>query len=80
VTLRAFEKEQSAWTEQAERPIVSTASGFSTCPIRGGTVLRQRCGPDQPPPLLGEHTAAVFGEWLGMSPVDVDQLRSDGVV
>jgi crotonobetainyl-CoA:carnitine CoA-transferase CaiB-like acyl-CoA transferase len=36
--------------------------------------------PIKPPPLLGEHTADVFGEWLGMSPVDVDQLRSDGVV
>jgi crotonobetainyl-CoA:carnitine CoA-transferase CaiB-like acyl-CoA transferase len=36
--------------------------------------------PVKPAPLLGEHTADVFGEWLGMSPVDVDQLRSDGVV
>jgi crotonobetainyl-CoA:carnitine CoA-transferase CaiB-like acyl-CoA transferase len=36
--------------------------------------------PIKPAPLLGEHTADLFGEWLSMSPVDVDQLRSDGVV
>ena len=36
--------------------------------------------PIKPSPLLGEHTTDVFGEWLGMSPVDVDQLRSDGVL
>jgi crotonobetainyl-CoA:carnitine CoA-transferase CaiB-like acyl-CoA transferase len=33
-----------------------------------------------PAPLLGEHTAEVFGEWLGMSASDVERLRSDGVV
>src|SRR5215471_8900178 len=31
-------------------------------------------------PLLGQHTAEVFGEWLGMSAADIDGLRSDGVV
>jgi hypothetical protein len=36
--------------------------------------------PIKPAPLLGEHTADLFREWLSMSPVDVDQLRSDGVV
>jgi formyl-CoA transferase len=36
--------------------------------------------PVKPAPLLGEHTAEVFGEWLGMSAGDVARLRSDGVV
>ena len=36
--------------------------------------------PVKPAPLLSEHTAEVFGEWLGMSASDVQQLRSDGVV
>jgi crotonobetainyl-CoA:carnitine CoA-transferase CaiB-like acyl-CoA transferase len=36
--------------------------------------------PVKPAPLLGEHTAEVFGEWLGMSASDVERLRSDGVV
>jgi crotonobetainyl-CoA:carnitine CoA-transferase CaiB-like acyl-CoA transferase len=30
--------------------------------------------------LLGEHTAEVFREWLGMSPADVEGLRSVGIV
>jgi crotonobetainyl-CoA:carnitine CoA-transferase CaiB-like acyl-CoA transferase len=36
--------------------------------------------PVKPAPLLGEQTAEVFGEWLGMSASDVERLRSDGVV
>ena len=31
-------------------------------------------------PLLGEHTAEVFGEWLGMSAADLEALRDAGVV
>jgi crotonobetainyl-CoA:carnitine CoA-transferase CaiB-like acyl-CoA transferase len=36
--------------------------------------------PVKPAPLLGEHTADVFGEWLDMSDADVERLRSDGIV
>ena len=36
--------------------------------------------PVTPAPLLGEHTAEVFGEWLGMSAADVEGLRAKGVV
>jgi formyl-CoA transferase len=31
-------------------------------------------------PLLGEHNAAVLGDWLGMSEDDVNTLKSDGVI
>ena len=34
----------------------------------------------KPSPLLGEHTAEVFGEWLDMSAGDVAMLREEGVV
>jgi formyl-CoA transferase len=34
----------------------------------------------QPAPLLGQHSAQVFGEWLGMSPGDVETLRREGVI
>jgi crotonobetainyl-CoA:carnitine CoA-transferase CaiB-like acyl-CoA transferase len=34
----------------------------------------------KPAPLLGEHTAQVFGEWLGISAGDVEALRGDGVI
>ncbi len=36
--------------------------------------------PVKPSPLLGEHTAEVFSEWLGMAAADVDGLRDEGVV
>ena len=36
--------------------------------------------PVEPAPLLGEHTADVFGDWLGMSADDVEMLRAEGVV
>jgi crotonobetainyl-CoA:carnitine CoA-transferase CaiB-like acyl-CoA transferase len=31
-------------------------------------------------PLLGQHSAEVFGEWLGMSAGDVEALRKEGAV
>ena len=34
----------------------------------------------KPAPLLGEHTAEVLGDWLGLSPGEVEALREDGVV
>jgi crotonobetainyl-CoA:carnitine CoA-transferase CaiB-like acyl-CoA transferase len=34
----------------------------------------------KPAPLLGEHTAQVFGEWLDMSSGDLQALRDEGVV
>jgi crotonobetainyl-CoA:carnitine CoA-transferase CaiB-like acyl-CoA transferase len=33
-----------------------------------------------PAPLLGEHTAEVFGSWLGLSGRDVGGLKDDGVI
>src|SRR5436309_3869434 len=36
--------------------------------------------PRTPAPLLGEHTAEVFADWLGMSAADVEGLRAKGVV
>ena len=33
-----------------------------------------------PAPLLGQHNAQVFGDWLGMSAGDVDALRNEGVI
>ena len=36
--------------------------------------------PVKPAPLLGEHTAEVFGEWLGLNAADVEGLRREGAV
>jgi crotonobetainyl-CoA:carnitine CoA-transferase CaiB-like acyl-CoA transferase len=33
-----------------------------------------------PPPLLGEHTAAVLGELLGLDPAAIAGLHAEGVV
>jgi crotonobetainyl-CoA:carnitine CoA-transferase CaiB-like acyl-CoA transferase len=33
-----------------------------------------------PAPLLGQHSAEVFGEWLGMNAGDVEALRKEGVI
>ncbi|HEV2303621.1 MAG TPA: CoA transferase [Stellaceae bacterium] len=33
-----------------------------------------------PAPLLGQHSADVFGEWLGMNESDVEALRQEGVI
>ena len=36
--------------------------------------------PVKPAPLLGEHTAEVFADWLGMNDAEVDRLRAEGIV
>src|SRR5271166_6970738 len=36
--------------------------------------------PVKPAPLLGEHTAEVFGEWLGLDAAEVEALRKQGAV
>jgi crotonobetainyl-CoA:carnitine CoA-transferase CaiB-like acyl-CoA transferase len=36
--------------------------------------------PVKPSPLLGEHTAQVFADWLGMRAGDVNGLRDEGVI
>jgi formyl-CoA transferase len=35
---------------------------------------------EAPPPRLGEHTARVLQELLGLAPADIARLRSDGVI
>ena len=36
--------------------------------------------PIQPPPLLGQHTAEVLYQLLGITPAEIDSLHNDGVV
>jgi crotonobetainyl-CoA:carnitine CoA-transferase CaiB-like acyl-CoA transferase len=42
----------------------------------GATPVRN----DLPPPLLGQHTAEVLGDWLAMSPASVEALRRGGAI
>jgi crotonobetainyl-CoA:carnitine CoA-transferase CaiB-like acyl-CoA transferase len=47
-----------------------------TWPVRFDGALT----PITPAPLLGEHTAAALGDWLGLGPEEVGALRRDGIV
>ncbi|AOB31951.1 CoA-transferase [Bordetella sp. H567] len=51
-------------------PFIRNPIHFSDTPIQPGL----------PPPLLGEHTAAVLAAELGMSEAEMAQLRAEGIV
>jgi crotonobetainyl-CoA:carnitine CoA-transferase CaiB-like acyl-CoA transferase len=36
--------------------------------------------PVEPAPLLGQHTAAVFSDWLGINAGDIEALREEGII
>ena len=43
--------------------------------------LHESTTPDLvPSPLLGEHNAEVYGDWLGLSAGDLEALGADGVI
>jgi crotonobetainyl-CoA:carnitine CoA-transferase CaiB-like acyl-CoA transferase len=65
------------------RPVDLVGSPFhlaSPSPGGGLTSLAPGTGPHAHPPELGEDTAEVLRDWLGMDPGRVDELRRDGVL
>lgn len=51
-------------------PFIRNPIRFSATPVRAGL----------PPPMLGEHTAAVLAAELGMSDTEIARLREEGIV
>ena len=33
-----------------------------------------------PSPKLGQHNAAIYGDWLGLSDVEITELKNDGAI
>ncbi|MFM8609720.1 MAG: CaiB/BaiF CoA transferase family protein [Burkholderiaceae bacterium] len=61
---------------QWQHPLAGEVSLVSS-PIKlSGTPVRT----DHPPPLLGQHTAEVLSEVLGLSPEQIAQLKQQGVI
>jgi crotonobetainyl-CoA:carnitine CoA-transferase CaiB-like acyl-CoA transferase len=50
--------------------LVASPLKLSATPVRS----------DLPPPLLGEHTAEVLGDWLAHTPERLSELRARGIV
>ena len=48
-----------------------------------GPVAKMSGSPEQikkPAPLLGQHNAEVFKEWLSLGPLDLERLKTDGAI
>lgn len=43
-------------------------------------VEEPRKGDDSPTPRIGEHDEEVYGEWLGVGPKDLKELRKDKII
>jgi crotonobetainyl-CoA:carnitine CoA-transferase CaiB-like acyl-CoA transferase len=50
--------------------LVASPLKLSATPVRN----------DLPPPLLGQHTAEVLGDWLGSTPEKLAELQRSGAV
>ncbi len=50
--------------------LVASPLKLSATPVRN----------DLPPPLLGQHTAEVLGDWLGSTPEQLAELKRSGAV
>jgi crotonobetainyl-CoA:carnitine CoA-transferase CaiB-like acyl-CoA transferase len=61
-----------ARTDGVEQPVLVPGN-----PIR---MTDLAVGPTTPPPRVGEHTDEVLGGELGLSPEELDRLRSEGVI
>ena len=67
----------------AERGIMQTIAHPTTGEVRmPAWPVRFDGAPPRvkPSPLLGEHTAQVLGDWLGIAASEIDGLRADGIV
>ena len=53
--------------------------GFGV-PVAAFTLAHGGPRVDSPPPMVGQHTDAVLGEWLGMAVGDIAALRGSGAV
>ncbi|MNT48530.1 Formyl-coenzyme A transferase [compost metagenome] len=51
-------------------PVIKNPIHFSGTPIRPGL----------PPPMLGEHTAEILRDELGLSASEVERLHAEGIV
>ena len=62
----------TSWPHPLKDPLRLVASPLklSATPVRS----------DLPPPLLGEHTAEVLGDWLAHTPERLSELRARGIV
>ena len=59
---------QHPWADRVD--LVASPLKLSATPVRS----------DLPPPLLGEHTAAVLADWLGADEARLAELRGRGIV
>jgi crotonobetainyl-CoA:carnitine CoA-transferase CaiB-like acyl-CoA transferase len=60
---------------EVEHPVLGRA------PLEGHGFALSECAADwRPAPLWGEHTEAVFGEWLGLGRDEVARLREARVL
>lgn len=53
-----------------EMPVIRNPIHFSATPIGAGLA----------PPLLGEHTAAILADELGLTPQDIERLHAEGIL
>lgn len=68
---------QRGMVHEWQHPLSPTPVALVASPLKlSATPVRT----DLPPPLLGQHTEAVLGDWLGLGPDQIAALRQQGAI
>ncbi|HLH21210.1 MAG TPA: CoA transferase [Chloroflexota bacterium] len=76
---REFARDEQIRYRQLFQPTTHAALGEYAQPAFPALMDGQRV-PAAPPPLLGEHTAAILRDRLGLAPADIELLFAQGII
>ena len=74
--LTQYKQTRPGVMQEMQHPAYATPLRMPAWPVR----INGRMPKVEPSPMLGQHTADVLGEWLGMNASEIEGLKGENVV